>query len=819
MASIFSNNLNNQTTSGLYGGSLFGNAFNGFGSTGSGFANTGSFGSGGLFGGNYGGSFFNGFGGTFGSWGNWSGWGFGNNGTNTGNTGGTNRNAPTTPTGTTIATKQVAEDTTDSSPLTFATNDFAYANGDAVAKLQVTALPSDGTLELNGSPVALNQIVEVGAFDDLTYFPDPDFDGTDTISVRLSSDGTTFDSSNSNVVISVLGENDAPSIDNVSLISVMEGKTDSSVGSALTSAFSDVDTGDELGSVTITSISSFNFGELTYQSDLGSTIAVTSSSFLALELSPAEAASLVFNASTESVASGSPQSITIGFDVTDSAGETNALADRGSLTIQVTDGNDKPDFSETERTYNTTENSTDITGMNSNEATDEESNSLLTYSISGVDSDFFSVNSANGYITFKEAPDFEDHEDSDIDGTYELTLTAKDPDGGSATQDVKVIVGNETHTLNLMSLAAAITVDEGQSSVTTVEAGTSDESNSISYSISGTDADLFSIDESSGDLRFLGTSDAENPDDDNADNQYSLTVVVTDLDESPTASATKPVVITVDDIADESAEFISAAAPTTSAPTVNVYSLVSTSEGNIEVSLVEGHTTSSAEELVVLSFSNGESSLTGDLGLTPGLTFDIESSAGTSNFTLATPSTTSNIASVSVLYSSTSADTLDHELEDEITLTVTASDTDGSSAQTDVVITILDDNEAPEYQAPGRTAVALDGTVSIGDAIFNSMIDPEDDELSFRITGETTDPTSGGPDGVIEFDWSGSGNFLSYTPGPSGIYLTESEVRSLRFVQTVSDEKTGIFSLKYEAIDLDGSNTLSAPGTIDILVY
>ena len=61
MNSIFSNNLNTQNNSGVFGGTLFNNGFSGFGSQ-SGTLSNGFSSSNGLFGGNYGGSFFSGFG-------------------------------------------------------------------------------------------------------------------------------------------------------------------------------------------------------------------------------------------------------------------------------------------------------------------------------------------------------------------------------------------------------------------------------------------------------------------------------------------------------------------------------------------------------------------------------------------------------------------------------------------------------------------------------------------------------------------------------------------------------------------------------------
>ena len=162
MNSIFSNNLNTQNNSGVFGGTLFNNGFSGFGST-SGTLSNGFSSSNGLFGGNYGGSFFsgfgnsgfNGFGGTFGSYGN-NFWGFGNGGSTS--TGGTT-NTPSTPNvpgGTVLTTIDTDEDT----DLPFLASDFEYPDGSAVGGIYIVDLPNDGVLELDGNEVDVGDEID-----------------------------------------------------------------------------------------------------------------------------------------------------------------------------------------------------------------------------------------------------------------------------------------------------------------------------------------------------------------------------------------------------------------------------------------------------------------------------------------------------------------------------------------------------------------------------------------------------------------------------------------------------------------------------------
>ncbi len=77
--------------------------------------------------------------------------------------------------------------------------------------------------------------------------------------------------------------------------------------------------------------------------------------------------------------------------------------------------------------------------------------------------------------------------------------------------------------------SASILVTEGNTAVTTITASDADlPHQTLSFSISGTDADKFTIDATTGELRFINTPDYETPADGNGDNRYELTVQVFD---------------------------------------------------------------------------------------------------------------------------------------------------------------------------------------------------------------------------------------------------------------------------------------------------
>ncbi len=89
-------------------------------------------------------------------------------------------------------------------------------------------------------------------------------------------------------------------------------------------------------------------------------------------------------------------------------------------------------------TYTVNENSTSVGTAT---ATDPEGNAI-TYSVSGTDAALFSINSSNGVITFRSAPNFESPSDSGANNVYNFRVTATDSGGLSGFRDVAVTVVN-----------------------------------------------------------------------------------------------------------------------------------------------------------------------------------------------------------------------------------------------------------------------------------------------------------------------------------------------------------------------------------------
>ena len=72
--------------------------------------------------------------------------------------------------------------------------------------------------------------------------------------------------------------------------------------------------------------------------------------------------------------------------------------------------------------YVINENTQDVATF---QATDAEGDNI-TYSISGDDASWFSIESSSGILSFQSSPDFENPQDSNIDNIYQVTVVASD---------------------------------------------------------------------------------------------------------------------------------------------------------------------------------------------------------------------------------------------------------------------------------------------------------------------------------------------------------------------------------------------------------
>ena len=159
---------------------------------------------------------------------------------------------------------------------------------------------------------------------------------------------------------------------------------------------------------------------------------------------------------------------------------------------------------------------------------------VLTYEFAGdtnaIAEGNFDIDRATGQIMTKEALN---HESA---ATYTVTVTATDPFGVSASADVTINVAdlNEAPTIT-GSPAAAESFAENTDVTTEVEDYAAEdqddgETATLAWSKTGADAGKFTITSDAGVLTFTATPNYESPGDADGDNDYEVTVVVTDAD-------------------------------------------------------------------------------------------------------------------------------------------------------------------------------------------------------------------------------------------------------------------------------------------------
>ncbi|MDC1424417.1 Ig-like domain-containing protein [Gammaproteobacteria bacterium] len=276
--------------------------------------------------------------------------------------------------------------------------------------------PSDGTASVS------NNIV--------TYVPDDNFFGTDSISYTISQNEKI---SSSNISIVINSVNDVPIFDNLlSTYRVDENQT------AVTSiSASDVEKEALTISLAGTDQSSFN---------------LSSENVLTFNESP----DYETKTSYELIIS-----VTDGIDTLDK-----------NVSVNLNNLNDNLPVFTSDSTFSSDENQTSIGNVLVSDADGDS----IAYSISGSD---IVIDGASGLISFALAPDYE------TTTSFAATVTATDG-LTSITQDITVDINNLNDNSPIFTSDLSFSSDENQTAVGTVTASDAD-GDSLTYSISGTD--------------------------------------------------------------------------------------------------------------------------------------------------------------------------------------------------------------------------------------------------------------------------------------------------------------------------------------------
>ena len=158
----------------------------------------------------------------------------------------------------------------------------------------------------------------------------------------------------------------------------------------------------------------------------------------------------------------------------------------------------------------------------------------------------------------------------------------------------------------------------------------------------------------------------------------------------------------------------------------------------------------------------------------------------------------------------------DGEREYDLTVITTDND-DGSTFETDITITLLDKNEAPEYFGTSGVSVISDedntespNYVNIGEKIADSVKDPEGDSLEFNITLLTGNTSSGNYLDLNGFPLPGGDGSATYTIAGDAI----DDLEYYPGQWSVGGYVTVLFSV----VDVDGSGSSMDDGSIMIYV-
>ena len=178
-------------------------------------------------------------------------------------------------------------------------------------------------------------------------------------------------------------------------------------------------------------------------------------------------------------------------------------------------------------------------------ASDPDGNSL-SFSLAGPDASLFAINSSSGAIRFLAAPDRESPLDAGLDNVYNLEVLVSE---GSLTtsQALAITVTNVNEAPAISSAATASFAENGSGSVYTATGSDPDAGSSLTFSLAGADAALFSINSSTGVVTFLAPPNYEAPLDAGADNVYNITVTAFD---GALSSAAQAMAISVTNVND-----------------------------------------------------------------------------------------------------------------------------------------------------------------------------------------------------------------------------------------------------------------------------
>ncbi len=380
------------------------------------------------------------------------------------------------------------------------------------------------------------------------------------------------------------------------------------------------------------------------------------------------------------------------YEVTVSVSD-GSLEDTITVTINVTDvqENRAPAFSSSTATRSIAENTGSGQDIGAAITATDADGDDLTYSLGGTDASSFSIVSASGQLQTKSALDYESKSEYSVtvsvsDGSLEDTITVTINVTDVAENSAPVFGEGDTATRSV-----AEDTGTGQDIGSAVEATDADSSDTLTYTLGGTDKDSFAIVSTSGQLRTKSALDYESK------TQYEVTVSVSD---GNGGSDSITVTINVTDVQENRAPVFTDGTSTTR-------------------SIAENTGTGQNIGSAVSATDADNNSLNYTLGGTDASSFSIVGTSGQLRTKAA----------------------LNYETKSEYSVTVSVSDGKGGSDSITVTINVTDVNEAPVFSDGASTTRSIAENTGAGQNIGSAVAaeDPENNSLTYSLGGTDKD--------------------------------------------------------------------------------
>ena len=202
--------------------------------------------------------------------------------------------------------------------------------------------------------------------------------------------------------------------------------------------------------------------------------------------------------------------------VSDGKGSTDTI----TVTINVTDANDAPIFTDGESTSRSVaENTATGNNIGSVVAATDADNDTLTYSLSGTDVESFGIVGTSGQLQTSAALDYE------TKSSYTVTVSVSDGKGGTDSITVTINVTSDNAPVFADGTTTTRSVAENTAANTNIGSAvsaTDADNDTLTYTLGGTDVSSFGIVGTSGQLQTSAALDYETK------LSYTVTVSVSD---------------------------------------------------------------------------------------------------------------------------------------------------------------------------------------------------------------------------------------------------------------------------------------------------